>query len=365
MPSIDVVGPDASIDGVVESCDVGKAIVAVGVVQVRRHDRGVVEWIRERPDWNGFRPASGGGVVGGQVVIPRPELRVFVQIVLQHRFDPDQHVVRQVGVDRFVGGDWVHGADTPEHVQDVDVVFQHRARRQPRHRRVKVVPILGHWHRSPWVQGRHAVLEAHGFEVRHVWEGDARVGLDEHVGVRRHEFRRGVGDVDVAEQGDAVHREAFDDGQVVGRSIGQIVVVVVRLKDVEQHIRVRLPLLPIAHGGLQPRVRIHKQSHGRGPIATQQQVGVVPSATNDLPVGVHLAHDVLGIHLGVFVVHADAVLVVRVKSLADLRNVRQRHSPQIRIAFVHCAVDESREQGLVELVVDRVTVLVVHDVRDE
>ena len=159
--------------------------------------------------------------------------------------------------------------------------------------------------------------------------------------------------------------ESLDDGRGVGRAIQQIVVVVVGLKHIQEHVGVGLSFKSIGHSGLQSGEGIHKKRHGLGPISAQEQVGVVPSATNNFTVGVHLPNDVLRVNFGVDVVAANAILVVGVEPFADFSDVPQGHGPKVRVALVHRAVAEVGEVGLVEEIIDGMAVFVVHDVGDQ
>ena len=95
------------------------------------------------------------------------------------------------------------------------------------------------------------------------------------------------------------------------------------------------------------------------PIAPHQQVRVVPSTANDFSIGVHLAHQVLRVHLGVDVVPADEeVGVVREAPLSENRVSSQADGPPIRVPFIHCAIAKAAAETFVVEVVDAVAVLV-------
>ena len=171
--------------------------------------------------------------------------------------------------------------------------------------------------------------------------------------------------INVAEQPNAVKVKPFDDLLRIGGAIEQIVVVVVRLKHVQQHIRVRLTLESIGHCRLKPRVSIHKEWHDVIPIPTEQQMGVVPSTTDDLTVSVHLPYDVLRVHFGLRIVATDAVVVFRVEALSNLCDVGQGHGPEIGIPLVHGPIREAIKKRLVKEVVDRMAVFMVHHIGNQ
>ena len=208
-------------------------------------------------------------------------------------------------------------------------------------------------------------MQTRGIEVDDVGKVDVGFGFNQHVGRSFGKLHWAVLQIHVAEERDAVDGKPFDDGGGVGRAVQQVVVVVVRLQGIQQDIRVRLPLLTVAHRGLQAREGIHEERHGHVPIGAQQQVRVVPRATNDFSVCVNLSHDVLGVNFGVFVVHANPILVVGVESFSDFCDVPERHGPKVRVSFVHGPVVEPVEVRLVEPIVDGVSVLVVHHVSDQ
>ena len=186
-------------------------------------------------------------------------------------------------------------------------------------------------------------MQTRGIEVDDVGKVDVRFGFDQHVGRSFGKLHWAVLQIHVAEERDAVDGKPFDDGGGVGRAVQQIVVVVVRLQGIQQDIRVRLPLLTVAHRGLQAREGIHEERHGHVPIGAQQQVRVVPGTTDDFSVCVNLSYDVLGVDLGVFVVYANPILVVGVESFSDFCDVPERHGPKVRVSFVHGPVVEPVE----------------------
>ena len=116
---------------------------------------------------------------------------------------------------------------------------------------------------------------------------------------------------------------------------------------------------------MQSGVSVDEQGHRSIPITPHQQVRVIPGSTDDLTVGVYFTHQIFWVHFGVFIVHPDAVFVVRVEPFADFRNVAQAHGPQICVAFVHRAVVEAGVEAVVEVAVDAMAVFVPHHVGDQ
>ena len=251
--------------------------------------------------------------------------------------------MRQVAVHRFVGRGGTGGRRSAKRIHDVEVVLHDRARGNPWDEVGELVPILRHVHDRVVVAGRSAVVQTSGIKVDDVGKVDVGFGFNQHVGRGFGKLHRAVLQIHVAEERDAVDGKPFDDGGGVGRAVQQVVVVVVRLQGIQQDIRVRLPLLTVAHRGLQAWEGIHEERHGHVPIGAQQQVRIVPRATNDFSVCVNLSHDVLGVNFGVFVVHANPILVVGVESFSDFCDVPERHGPKVRVPFVHGPVVEPVE----------------------
>ena len=78
--------------------------------------------------------------------------------------------------------------------------------------------------------------------------------------------------------------KALENGGSIGGSIGQVVVVVIRLKHVEQDFHVDLPFVAIGGLRLQSGEGVHKQVEGLVPVSAHQQVGVIPSPADDLAI---------------------------------------------------------------------------------
>ena len=173
-------------------------------------------------------------------------------------------------------------------------------------------------------------------------------------------------DVDTAEKRDPMHSEAFKNGIAIGCAVGQVIVVVIRLKHVEENFHKGFPLVAILSLGLQAGIGGHEQRHGGIPIAAHQQVRVIPCATDDFTVGVHLTNQILRIHFGVHVVPADEEgLVLHIAPGAQNGVARQADGPEVGIPLIDAPVGESPTLALVEQVVDAVTVFVEHDVADQ
>ena len=118
-----------------------------------------------------------------------------------------------------------------------------------------------------------------------------------------------------------MHVKSFKDERRIGRAVRQVVVVVVSLEHVQQHVGVSLTFLTVGHCGLESRIGIDKQRQRLVPIASHQQMGVVPCSTNDLAIGVHFSDNVFRKDLGILVVTTNAIVVVHVKALSNFCNV--------------------------------------------
>ena len=209
-------------------------------------------------------------------------------------------------------------------------------------------------------------MQVTGAEILAEREEDGRFGFHRDGLRLTGEFDGVVLDVNAAEERDAVHAKALQDGIAIGRAVGQVVVIVIRLEHVQQNFHECFPLVAVLGLGLKAGIGRDEQGHGGVPIAPHQQVRVIPRATDDFAVGVHLAHQILRIHLRILVVPADEEgLVFHVASGPEDGVAGQADGPEVRVALIDAPVGEGSALALVEQVVDAVTVFVEHDVADQ
>ena len=366
MARVHVVRADAGVRAGALAGDEAEAGDAVRVVHGRSDDgRGIARFC-VGTDGNRLFPLAGGGQIPRYPLLPRSEVRELVPVV---RFDllyPHEREVWQVRVVHVVRGFRRNRAEVTEVVADAEVVRHHGRRLLGRDLcRVGVAADAGHRHLGPRPVVARTVPHVDPVEVERRRENDVHVAFDFKVLRSRSKFHRGMVELGVAEERDAVECEALDDGLAVRRAVRQVRIVVVGLEDVEEHVAERLALIAVCRRRLQPAVRVEEQRHGGLPVAAHQQVRVVPGAADDLAVGMHFTHEIFRIHLRIDVVAADAVLVVRVEALADDVDVAERHRPKVGIPLVHGSVQEEAALRLVKAPVDAVPVLVPHHVRDE
>ena len=334
------------------------------MVGIRSTDGTGITGVAERSDGNGRLPLTGRGVVLRQADFPESEVGVVVLVVNQQGLQPDDGVEGQVGVARYVRAVGCDGAGRAINVGDAEVVLDDGAfLLRGDGGGIDAAGRLDHGQGGPGIARMGPVVQITAAEILAERKQDQNIRIDVNridgggvpLGL--------VADVHIAEQGNAMDAEPFKDGGAIWCAIGQVGVVVIGLQGIEQHFDIRLTLIAIECRGLQAGIGLHEQGPCQVPVASEEQVGVIPGTTDDLSVRMDLTHEVLWVDFGVDIVAPDVELgLIAVASRTEDWIVGKADGPQVGIAFTHGTIDEIAANALVVQVIDTVSVFMEHHV---
>ena len=151
------------------------------------------------------------------------------------------------------------------------------------------------------------------------------------------------------------------NGVEVGGSVGQVVVVVVRLQGVNQNIRINYAFAAV--GSVGKAVERFAEDLHHAAVAVHVAGRSPPCPANDLTIRMHLSHQILRIDFGIDIVATNNhVRAVQIESHTQHGGVRQGDRINIRVSFPYSSVTELRTQGVIKIIGDGMAIFVVNDI---